>query len=496
VFADETSRGSLEPRLAALDRLLADHPEWTGGRATVALAWPGEQATVHRLTLPFVDRAQVERTLPFTVEAEVPFDLEEMVLAWRIVSQTTDTQVLCVLVKRVDLQRVVQALQQRGLDPKHVFVDADLLSSWAPRGRTVAMVDVGHTHTTVSVAVDGAMHFARAIPVGGADFTAAISRALQIPWREAEALKHGAGIHSSEAWAALPPAARSALDAPIGLLLAEVRSTLIAAEDATGIDVDELRLTGGGSRLHPIPRYLQEDLGIAVEDLADGDQAIPLEFTESDALARVLAHTGGVSMLDLRVGALAWRGGTDVLRAVVLYGGALMAFVAIVVVVGSIVQYRALVNEQRDIEERMVKTVIDTFPDVDAATVADGTLARAIVTEKTKAAIDRAAVLDREGDAPPTIEMLHALTQAFPPPEEVTVDVSELSIARDNVNFSAETDGYASAAAVEDSLKKSPQFAQAAKGNEKKSARDNRVTFTVTIPIGDAGNLKKEDGGG
>src|SRR5690554_2338792 len=65
---------SMEARLAALDAVLADHPELAGGGSdVVALTMPAELATFHRLRMPFTDRAQIEKTLPFTVEGQVPF---------------------------------------------------------------------------------------------------------------------------------------------------------------------------------------------------------------------------------------------------------------------------------------------------------------------------------------------------------------------------------------------------------------------------------------
>ena len=63
----------------------------------------------------------------------------------------------------------------------------------------------------------------------------------------------------------------------------------------------------------------------------------------------------------------------------------------------------------------------------------------------------------------------------------VTVDVSELTISLTNINLTAETDGYASAASVEEALQQTARFKSAVKGNEKK--KRDRVTFTVTIPL-------------
>src|SRR5687768_15154842 len=63
-----------EQRFAALDALLDEEPQVRPGTGDlVVLAFPANEAAFHRVTMPFSDRAQIERTLPFAVENEVPF---------------------------------------------------------------------------------------------------------------------------------------------------------------------------------------------------------------------------------------------------------------------------------------------------------------------------------------------------------------------------------------------------------------------------------------
>ncbi|MBA2320788.1 MAG: pilus assembly protein PilM, partial [Deltaproteobacteria bacterium] len=120
---------ALDERLAALDALFLGQPQLrpTGSDA-VAFALPGDIATFHRITMPFSDRSKVEQTLPFAIEAEVPFDLDQMVLGWRVVSSGPQTQVLTALVRRDRLETWIGALDQHGFDPSVVYVDGELLA--------------------------------------------------------------------------------------------------------------------------------------------------------------------------------------------------------------------------------------------------------------------------------------------------------------------------------------------------------------------------------
>jgi len=471
---DGTDVPSLGDRLLALDALLEEHPEWANPANEIGLVWPSAAASMRQLTLPFSDRSQVEKTLPFAVEAEVPFDLEDMVLGWRPVSQNEATRVVVSLVRRALLGEWLEALAERGLDPSTAYLDGELLGHWARSDDVQAVIDVGHAHTVVSVTSGEKVLGVRSIDVAGRSFTLAIQQALGCSWVDAESVKHGGD---------LPPPARQAADSQMGLLLAEVRSTLIAIEDRFGLEVGRALLTGSGALLEPLPSYLAQDLGISLHRVTDeGGQIVPPSFATSTALNMVQLHgPPRDAMIQLRVGDLAYKGGVNVLRAVLVYGSAALAFFLIATVVMFAVQYRSLAAEQSELTTRIRSTVARTFPDVPASSLGSTTQAMAVMSERTRDAVARSEVLADTTGVPPTIDMVYQLTKAFPPPSEVTVEVSELTVTPATISFSAETDGYASAARVEESLQSQPLFKDAAKGNDRK-VRD-KVSFTVTIPL-------------
>ncbi len=490
---------TLDARLAALDALLKDGRVRVAAHDAVALALPGEVATFHRIAMPFSDRGKVEQTLPFAVEAEVPFDLAEMVLGWRMLSAGPPAQVLACLVRQDRLATWVAALDQRGLDPSVVYVDGELLAPLAgPReGRVsgveeTAVVDLGHTHTDVSVIRGGQVEWTRSINVGGWSFTRAIQQALGCSWEEAEALKHGSPLltdsgdaaerpdPSRSGYASLPAAARQAMDGAIGLLLAEVRTTLVQAEDALNVGVDEVRLVGGSSLIPELRAYLQENLGIPV---VQAESDVPPAFALSHMLALHASGQAGSTAIDLRIGSLAWRGRTDWLRAGLTYGVSGLVVFSIAAVAVFLFRFAMLSRELTSVEEEIRTTIAASFPDLPATPFKDNASAVALMAGETEDAVRRAEVLTNEGP-PATVQAYFDLTQAFPPADTVSVEVSELIIARDKISFVAETDGYASSAAVEESLRKVKRFSEATKGDEAKTG-SGRVRFPITIPLGE-----------
>ena len=490
---------TLDARLAALDALLDEHPTLAAAPSDrIFLALPGELASYHRLVLPFADKAQVEKTLRFALEAEVPYDLDDMVVGYHIVKADLQSEVLTVTARKDTLQTWVTGLSERSLDPERVYVDTELLGSLAGLPsldeHAVAVVDVGHTHTAVAIVVDGSVSWCRTVSVAGFSFTKAIQTALDCDWAEAEARKHGtfAGGADDEitdhgrqlsGYAKLPPQAKAAMDGAIGLLLAELRSTLLRAEDDLEIDIGEVRLAGGGANFQELWDYIAADLGVPVRPATPASgEIVPPGWSVSHAGALALLGKGE-RVTDLRIGDLGYKGGVDLLRAGLVYGTAGAAFFAFAAILMFAFQYRSLMVEQNAAEEEIKQMVVSTFPD--APEFDETSTAVAYMREFTADAIERAELLGSgAGGTPPTIDALARLTEAFPAHPTVTVTVDKLNISPQSIQFDAETDGYASSAAVEEALQGSEDFSGATKGDETK--KGTRVDFPITIPLGDA----------
>lgn len=480
----------LDTRLLALDALLERNRGWQAPGTEVVAAWPADRTVMRRIRLPMTDKAQVAQALPFAVEGEVPFDLEEMLLGSRLFPGPDHTQAVVVLAPREPVSKLIEGMRERGVDPSALLAEGDLAAQLAPERGCFAVLDVGHARTVLAVVREGHTELVRTIDVAGLAFTRAIAGALQCEFGRAERIKHAAGgepdpeaTDPGEATGALPAAARAAVDAQMGLLLAEIRSTLIDAEDRLGTGIDQIIVTGGGARLPPLLDYLKADLGVPVGWATDkeGEVLAPENGVLVGLAARLVGQDRG-RPVDMRVGDLAFRGGYDLLKTVTVVamaGVGALVLAALVILVVQLFQLRA---ERAELDERLVQTVKDTFPDVGEVS---SLTAISIVAAKVGEAEARAKVLGADSEEPPSPEILLALTQAMPPHPEVVVDVNDFTYNRTAVTFNAETDSYNTAATIETALKANPRFKKAEKSNEQK-ARD-KVTFTMTIPLDLAG---------
>src|SRR6185369_9187996 len=134
-------------------RFLAQHAE---AGDTVLSALRGDMVTWRTFFLPFRDMKKVAQTVPFELESNVPFGLDEVIVDYQILHRDrAGTTVLAALVQKEDLERHLALLQQGGIDPK--IVDFSPLSTLntlnlvADLPPTFAFVDFAPRATTVAL---------------------------------------------------------------------------------------------------------------------------------------------------------------------------------------------------------------------------------------------------------------------------------------------------------------------------------------------------------
>lgn len=508
----QTDDGSstLQARLACL-ALLQDqlgpnkHPVWV-------TAWAGERTSLRQVRLPFGEKAQIERVLPFEVEGLVPFDLETVELRHRLLrSAPGEGRVLAAMVEREGLREWLGSLSEAQADPRSVDIDVDLFSEMAGAG-VQAVIDLGHSRTLVGICQDGQVAAARALDHGARDLTLALSKALGLSWPEAEEAKHAAQLSPAPAsveveWEgeettspgrpphrAPPNLAHPAVATDTGHLLfealqpllAELRSTLIAFEDTLAIGVDEILLVGGGAHLGGLRSLLQDLFGVPVRLMQPPSPTIPESEAGSWALVQALgtrATRGKAPAMELRQGELSFKGDLYLVRQVAMYGG---VFAACAMLAGTVmfgVRANQLENRIEELDAQIAAAMVEALPgEIDPATIDSPKKALAIMAEKTAEAQTRVDELGSIiADQPPTVSLLRDLGKALPAHSEARIDVEELTVTASTITVKAETDGYEAATKIESNLQANERFKGAKKGDEKKT-RGGAISFTVTIP--------------
>ncbi|MCP5067911.1 MAG: pilus assembly protein PilM [bacterium] len=287
------------PSLAAeIREFLQLHDLPTSG-AVVAIA--GDRVSSRRLSFPFRDKRKIEPAVPFELEAQVPFELDDFVIDWEVVAeQREQAEVAATLAPRSEVTLLLEMLHEAQVEVRIVEAEGLVLANLAsafdlPGPRLLG--DIGHRKTTLCLCLDGRGVAARTLPVGGEAITRAVAKDRGLGEIEAERLKIEQGIFGG----AGHPECPSAVEV-IDRLAREMLRTLGSAEellDRAGEDLPQPQIVimGGSARLHELDRYLSERTSV---------QAVRLPLPKGEMGAALLA--GGDPMVFGPATALALRG--------------------------------------------------------------------------------------------------------------------------------------------------------------------------------------------
>jgi len=271
-----------------------------GGFSTrsVVLGMGNQRVLARDLTVPKASLKRIRASLPFQVQHMLPMPVDEALLDFYPISETTTASgpvvngLLIAAVKDSVLSNVRTA-QLAGLTTQEVdlipFALSRALVSRPGLTGTVAVIDMGAKTTTVVIVQDGVPQFVRIIPTGGDDLSQALRSGLEADAAEADRLKQHVGLVPVKAlagpgsWAPPPDYARpsrahahasdvAGIDAAgiiadvIGEQLVSLRNTLAYFANTRPKDsVRQIILTGGAGRLPGLANALADLTGIAVD---------------------------------------------------------------------------------------------------------------------------------------------------------------------------------------------------------------------------------------
>ncbi|MBL8784853.1 MAG: pilus assembly protein PilM [Deltaproteobacteria bacterium] len=242
---------------------------------------PGVQVLTRELALPFSDEKRVGPILGFQLESLLPRPLETMVYDWHVLRKTAEgASLLCPAADKVWLEDWLTQVRTGGADPRQLTLGSIAIENLVPHldmgveeggvERVVAVIDLGHRSSEVTLLRGGKLEGIRALSRGGHQVTQALARQLQIAYADAEHLKHEGlrldgevpdGVdelehrrHVKIAVSALEP------------ILRELKMTLDAMVSRLGVGVrlNGVVLTGGMSRLAGIDDIIARMLDVPV----------------------------------------------------------------------------------------------------------------------------------------------------------------------------------------------------------------------------------------
>lgn len=237
----------------------------------VAIAVAGSSVITKKITMPIsLSEDEMEGQIQLEADQYIPYPLEEVNLDFQILGPTDNNpetvDVLLAACRREHVDDRVAAVELAGLIPKIVDIEAytieSVFSSMASQmpdegmDKTIAIVDIGATMTSLSVIHNHKLIYTREQNFGGKQLTEEIMRRYGLSYDEAGLAKRQGGLPDNYGPEVLNPFKETTAQQVSRFL-----QFFYSAGGDTG-DIDHLILGGGTSCLPNLAELTESHIGV------------------------------------------------------------------------------------------------------------------------------------------------------------------------------------------------------------------------------------------
>jgi len=254
----------------------------SGIRCTKAVAAiSGSQVIVRQVQMPRMSEASLRKSIRYEASRYISTSMENNVVEFEILGDVPDTDQMNVMLVAAPTEVVesrVQVLEAAGLEPIAIDVEAfsiirslvEASTDEEMHSKTIAIVDIGASHTDVNIVANGKFALTRSIPIAGDSFTNSIRTLTGFSFEDAERMKFEMAAQSSidklstsdgesKSWRVVQPL--------LDELLREIRRSnqfyqQQFPEGADHATVSSIILVGGSSRMPGMAAYVESKLNI------------------------------------------------------------------------------------------------------------------------------------------------------------------------------------------------------------------------------------------
>jgi len=234
--------------------------------AEVVTAVGGHDVIIKKIAMDRMKESDAREVIRWEAEQHVPFDIKSVELDFQILDPTGEglqMEVLLVAAKRELVDNKVGLLQDAGVEPVIIDVDAFALHNAFEHNYPdhldgiIALVNIGHETTNVSILENGVPILTRDIPFGSRKIREDLQRERGLTAEQAEDV-----VQARDTAADLDNfVAASADEVAVGIERAS--AFLMTRED--GDSVGRIFLSGGGARIPGMGQTLSQRMNVETE---------------------------------------------------------------------------------------------------------------------------------------------------------------------------------------------------------------------------------------
>ncbi len=479
---------------AAIGELMAN-PALQADQVVIAL--PGPSLATHIVALPFSDPKRIEQTLPFEIESQLPFDLDEVVFDYQPAGQhDKKTNLIVGMARKDDLKGLLEQMAAVNLDPRIITHPAityqNLLALQQPDPslpadqQVVAIVDIGHERTCVAIGPPGGpIEFARTFSGGGRDLTRAMAAEFKTAFPDAEQWKEQYGALASHINGPDSERAAGAFVRGLQGILRELRQSFKSYAAKSRRNVSKILLCGGTAKMAGIDEQLSSDLGIPTQRLALPAESVSVipeaeHVVASQAYALALRAGNPATKgprFNLRRGEFAFKGDFDYAREKI---GRLVAFAAtllLLVIASGVVRNTMLSKREEALDQQLCATTQKVIGRCEKNY--DVALNMLQGKESPAAAVPKVSA----------VTLLAELTSRIPNEQGIKLD--QVTVDLDRISLRVTADNSKAIDTITQSLKKYRCFKEVQERKVEKTRDGQHVQFGMDIQVSCPGEEAK-----
>ncbi|MHB1000605.1 MAG: type IV pilus assembly protein PilM [Armatimonadota bacterium] len=250
------------------------------GTSTVtAVSGPG--VIVRNVQLPKMSEQVLRKSIRFEAGKYISASIDDSIVEFDILGDAEDGQMNVVLVaaprEMIDSRAIT--LEQAGLDPLSIDIEAfatlRVLVENSPdsslMGNTIAMLDMGASHTEINLVSNGNMMLTRTIPISGTSLTHAIRSVESCSEEDAEQSKYALDLTPlvDPSGGSASSSSLRAVQQLVDELLREIRRSINyyqsqLPEGSSDTVIEKIILSGGAARLKGLLPYTRSRLNVDV----------------------------------------------------------------------------------------------------------------------------------------------------------------------------------------------------------------------------------------
>ena len=260
----------------AIKKLLASAQPQPITTPNCILSIPDSQVFTTVFKLPAgLKHEEIKNTIPFKAEEVIPFKSSEIYFDFKTIAVNGGSQEVFYAaspMKVVDAYLAV--LEMANLTP--VAFDLESISlaralliprldtkpvSKKESGQAVLIMDLGARTANLNIFDHNGVRQSLTLKGAGNRFSKSLAKTLNLPEKEAEALKVKVGFDRKQQRGQVA----AILENELKRIVAETKKFVNYYQDESGNQIGSVLLAGGSSLLPQLPEYLKENLGLAVQ---------------------------------------------------------------------------------------------------------------------------------------------------------------------------------------------------------------------------------------